>query len=116
VQETRKIFRMPDLPVFATTVRVPTFHCHGEAVTVELASEVSRDELMAAFEEAEGVELIRADDHALLPTPRQATGRPEVFVSRVRIPHGQSRSEWASFWNVSDNLKKGAATNAVQIL
>ena len=116
VKETRKIMALPGLPVLATTVRVPTFHCHGEAVTVELGEEVTRDQALDAFAEAEGIVLNRIDDHKSQPTPITTTGDQRVFVSRVRLMHGASQSAWLQFWNVADNLKKGAASNAVQIL
>jgi len=116
VKETRKIMGLPDLEVLSATVRVPTFHCHGETVNVLLGRAISREEALAAFEGADGVVLVRNDDHKSQPTPRTAVGDPRVFVSRVRLPYGVKSSAWLQFWNVADNLKKGAATNAVQIL
>lgn len=116
VKETRKILEMPDLEVLSTTVRVPTFNCHGEAVSVKLGRAVTRAEALAAFEGAAGIVLNKIDDHAKQPTPLTTTGDSRVFVSRVRLMHGADRSPWLQFWNVADNLKKGAATNAVQIL
>ncbi|MEI6882818.1 MAG: aspartate-semialdehyde dehydrogenase, partial [Bacteroidota bacterium] len=56
------------------------------------------------------------DEYSSMPTPRLVAGKKDTFVSRVRLPYGQDRSRWVQFWNVADNLKKGAATNAVQIL
>jgi aspartate-semialdehyde dehydrogenase len=116
VEETRKIFNMPDLPVMASTVRVPTFNCHGEMITVELAEEVTRSMAVEAMSEGEGLTVDTLNDHQKFPTPRSATGERGVFVSRIRVPYGQEKSSWVQFWNVADNLKKGAATNAVQIL
>ena len=116
VQETRKILGLPQLEVLATTVRVSTFHCHGEVVHVRLKRAVSRKEALDALRNAPSVVLVEEDDHKALPTPRSTAGDPRVFVSRVRLMHGQSTSHWLQFWNVADNLKKGAATNAVQIL
>lgn len=116
VQETRKIMDLPSLDVLASTVRVPTFHCHGEMVTVKLKKAITREEALAAFRRAPGIVLNEVDDHAAQPTPRKVTGDGRVFVSRVRLQHGHSSSPWLQFWNVADNLKKGAATNAVQIL
>ena len=116
VRETRKILGIPTLTVLSSTVRVPTFHCHGEMVNVRLARAISRQEALAAFSEAKGLVLVAKDDHKELPTPRAVAGDQRVFVSRVRLPYGQSTSNWLQFWNVADNLKKGAATNAVQIL
>jgi aspartate-semialdehyde dehydrogenase len=116
VRETRKILGMPQLEVLASTVRVPTFHCHGEMVHVRLGREIARQDALAAFAGAPGLVLVDRDDHKAQPTPRSTAGDRRVFVSRVRTQYGMSRSRWLQFWNVADNLKKGAATNAVQIL
>ena len=116
IRETRKIMGLPGLDVLATTVRVPTFNCHCETVHVRLKKEVSREEAEAILEAAPGIKLVKASDHSMFPTPRTVVGDPGVWVSRVRLPLGQSRSHWLQFWIVADNLKKGAATNAVQIL
>jgi aspartate-semialdehyde dehydrogenase len=116
VKETRKIMGLPSLDVLASTVRVPTFHCHGETVNVRLAKAISRADALDAFRGAAGLVLVDKDEHAALPTPRGTAGDRRVFVSRVRLPFGQATSHWLQFWNVADNLKKGAATNAVQIL
>jgi aspartate-semialdehyde dehydrogenase len=116
VLETQKIMSEPNLPVFATTVRVPTVNCHSESVTVRLGQAVTRAELLAALKTGEGMILDERDDHKTFPTPREVAGKNEVFVSRARLPYGQERSEWVQFWVVADNLRKGAATNAVQIL
>jgi aspartate-semialdehyde dehydrogenase len=116
VKETRKILALPDLEVLSSTVRVPTFNCHGETVAVKLGRAVTRPEALAAFAGAPGLVLVPDDDHKALPTPLTTTGDSRVFVSRVRLMHGLSSSPWLQFWNVADNLKKGAATNAVQIL
>ena len=116
VQETRKIMNLPKLDVLASTVRVPTFHCHGEMVAVKLKRAVTREEALEAFRSGDGIVLNEKDDHASQPTPRTVTGDGRVFVSRVRLQYGESSSPWLQFWNVADNLKKGAATNAVQIL
>lgn len=118
VRETRKIMNLPRLEVLASTVRVPTFNCHGEMVHVQLAEEITREQALEAFAGGENIVLNREDAHAAQPTPRRATGDGRVFVSRVRLAYGAAhgRSRWLQFWNVADNLKKGAATNAVQIL
>ncbi len=116
VRETQKIMGMPSLSVMATTVRVPTFNCHGETVSARLGKAVTRDELLAAFQAGEGLVLVPEDDYASLPTSRTVAHDRRVFVSRVRLPYGQTSSHWVQFWNIADNLKKGAATNAVQIL
>jgi aspartate-semialdehyde dehydrogenase len=116
VLETRKIMGMPSLEVLASTIRVPVFSCHSETLSVRLGKEVSRQELQAVFKHAKGIEFYEGDEYSSMPTPRLVAGKRETFVSRVRLPYGQERSRWVQFWNVADNLKKGAATNAVQIL
>jgi aspartate-semialdehyde dehydrogenase len=110
--ETRKILD-PSIAVTATCVRVPVFISHGEAVTVEFERPITVEQARAALKNAPGVTLIdhRADEGYV--TPVEAAGDDPVFVSRVRqdrtVPHG------LSFWCVADNLRKGAALNAVQI-
>lgn len=116
IRETRKIFGLPELEVLATTVRVPVFHCHCESVTVELAEEVSLEDVLRAFCDAQGVNINKENDHKSFPTPLTVVGKKEVYVTRVRLPLDQKKSNRVQFWIVADNLKKGAATNAVQIL
>lgn len=98
--------------VSATAVRVPVAIGHGEAVEVKVGREVTRDEVHRVFRDAPGLEL-REDPNAA-PTPLDVAGRPDVVIGRVRIhPRDKSR---ILFWVVADNLRKGAATNALQIL
>lgn len=106
--ETRKILSLPELPVFATTVRVPVHTGHAASVYVETEEEVSLPEVLAAFGEAPGVSFSGAA--ADFPTPLEIAGDPGIHVGRVRVSRHQ-----ISYWCVSDNLLKGAATNAVQI-
>lgn len=116
VCETRRILDMPHLRIHATTVRVPVYHGHSEAVMVELEQEVTRAEALACLQEQEGLQLVSVDDHAELPTPRKVATSSQVWVTRVRLPYGEERSRWLQFFVIANNLKKGAATNAVQIL
>jgi aspartate-semialdehyde dehydrogenase len=110
--ETMKILD-PDVRVIATCVRVPVFVGHSEAVTVEFARPITVEQARNALKKAPGVSVIdhRADEGYV--TPVEAAGDDPVFVSRIRedktVPHG------LSFWCVSDNLRKGAALNAIQI-
>ena len=112
VMETKKILG-PDIAIAATCVRVPTFIGHGEAVNVEFERPISEDAARAALSRAPGVVVVdrRADEGYV--TPIECAGEDAVFVSRIRtdpsVAHG------LSLWVVADNLRKGAALNAVQI-
>ena len=112
VVETKKILD-PDIAVHATCVRVPVFIGHGEAVNVEFDHPVTVGEARAALREAPGVEVVDVREDGGYITPLECAGEDAVYVSRIRkdptVPNG------LSFWCVSDNLRKGAALNAVQI-
>ena len=114
VWETRKILGDEALRVSATAVRVPVFFGHSEAVNVELKRKVAVDEALALFRAARGVIVMSQDCAGGYPTPGvDATRSDAVFVGRVRedISHRQG----LNFWVVADNVRKGAALNAVQI-
>jgi aspartate-semialdehyde dehydrogenase len=112
VVETKKILD-PDIAVHATCVRVPVFIGHGEAVNVEFSKPVSVAEARAALREADGVQIIDQREDGGYATPLDCVGEDAVYESRIRkdptVEHG------LSFWCVADNLRKGAALNAVQI-
>ena len=112
VVETQKILD-PNIAVHATCVRVPVFIGHGEAVNVEFEQPVTAGEARACLRDAPGVEVVDVREDGGYVTPLECAGDDAVFVSRIRkdptVPHG------LSFWCVSDNLRKGAALNAVQI-
>ena len=112
VVETRKILD-PDIAVHATCVRVPVFIGHGEAVNVEFADPITEDAAREALREAPG--LVVVDHHADegYVTPAEAAGEDPVYVSRLR--KDPTVANGLSFWVVADNLRKGAALNAVQI-
>jgi aspartate-semialdehyde dehydrogenase len=109
--ETRKIFDDPRIVVHATCVRVPVLRSHSEAVVAETERPVDFDALRRALRSAAGIALCEAA--AEYPMARDATGRDEVFVGRLRGHSDDPRV--VSMWIVADNLRKGAATNAVQI-
>ena len=110
--ETRKIMHS-DVLVSATAVRVPVMRAHSEAIWVETEKEITTEQARAAFEKAEGVIVIDNPAEKQYPMPLYLAGRDEVFVGRIRkdltTPNG------LTFWTVSDQIKKGAALNAVQI-
>ena len=112
VVETKKILD-PSIKLQATCVRVPVFIGHSEAVNVEFETPLDEVEARAALKEAEGVVLIdhRADEGYV--TPVESAGEDSVYVSRLRSD--PTVDNGLSFWVVSDNLRKGAALNAVQI-
>jgi aspartate-semialdehyde dehydrogenase len=112
ISETRKILSLPDLPVAATCVRVPVDLGHSVQVAVETERELSREEAERALASFPGIVL--APDDARFPTPREAANHDEVFVGRIRIDPFLPRV--LHLWVVADNLRKGAATNAVQIV
>ncbi len=112
VVETRKIID-PDIEVHATCVRVPVFIGHGEAVVVECEQPVTVADARAAWREAPGIEVFDHRDDGGYVTPLEAAGEDTVYVSRLR--KDPTVANGLSFWCVADNLRKGAALNAVQI-
>jgi aspartate-semialdehyde dehydrogenase len=110
--ETRKILD-PDIAVVATCVRVPVFIGHAEAITVEFEHPVSVAEARLALRDAPGVQLVDTHEDGGYVTPLDAQGEDATFVSRLR--RDPTVANGLAFWCVSDNLRKGAALNAVQI-
>ena len=113
VNETRKIFGDDSIRVTATAVRVPTVGGHSEAVNVEFAEEFDLDEVRQLLAAAPGVVVQDDVQRNVYPMPINAHNRDEVFVGRLRRDETQPKT--LNMWVVSDNLRKGAATNAVQI-
>lgn len=112
-QETRKIMGIPELPLSATTVRVPVFRSHSEAVWAEFDSPLSTEQAQKLLSKAPGVVLVDDPAKKKYPMALDATGSTETFVGRVR--QDISTKNGLVLWIVSDNLLKGAASNAVQI-
>lgn len=110
--ETKKIMHAPEIEVSAMCVRVPVMRAHSEAIWVECEREVSVAEARRAFEAAPGVELVDNPAEGLYPMPLHATGTDPVYVGRLRR---DISGRGLTFWTVSDQLRKGAALNAVQI-
>ncbi len=113
VNETRKILEEPSLPVTATTVRVPTFISHAESVNIETEMKVPANEARAILSTASGVQVFDDPSRNLYPLPIDAVGTDAVFVGRIR--EDESHPQGLHLWIVADNLRKGAALNAVQI-
>jgi aspartate-semialdehyde dehydrogenase len=114
VRETRKILEAPAMRVTATTVRVPVLRCHSEAVNVELERPLKSNEARAVLAAMPGVLVYDDPSRKLYPMPLDAAGKDDVYVGRVR--EDESITNGLNLWVVSDNLRKGAALNAVQIL
>jgi len=113
VRETRKILDAPKMRVTSTTVRVPVLRCHSESINVELEKPLSPNEARAALAAMPGVLVYDDPLKKLYPMPLDATGKDEVYVGRIR--EDASVTNGLNLWVVSDNLRKGAALNAVQI-
>jgi aspartate-semialdehyde dehydrogenase len=113
VTESRKILHLPELRVSCTAVRVPVFVSHSEAVHVETTRPITPAEARRAFAAVPGVQVVDDPDNHIYPIATQAAGTDQVYVGRVRTDPSVERG--LAFWVVSDNLRKGAATNAVEI-
>jgi aspartate-semialdehyde dehydrogenase len=113
VRETKKIMGDESIAVTATTVRVPVFNCHSEAVNIETVEKLTADGARSILSQAPGVKVVDDPQKRIYPLPKDVSGQNDVFVGRIRedfsIPCG------LNLWIVADNLRKGAAYNAVQI-
>ena len=113
VNETRKILGSPKLPVSATCVRVPVYNSHSESVNVETEGPLSPEEARELLSNSQGIEVVDDPDLRVYPTALLASGQDPVYVGRIR--RDSSVENALNMWIVSDNLRKGAALNAVQI-
>ncbi|MDO8662260.1 MAG: aspartate-semialdehyde dehydrogenase [Candidatus Omnitrophota bacterium] len=113
VKETHKIMHAPKIKISATTVRVPVRTGHSESVYIETVRPIAVDKVKAILSKAPGVILMDEPKNNLYPMPKDVEGRDETFVGRIRKDAFVKNGLW--LWVVADNLRKGAATNAVQI-
>ena len=113
INETRKIMHEPELPVSATCVRVPVYTGHSEAVHVEFSKTISPEDFYNIIHEAPGSTVQDEPSVNMYPTPWTTAGRDDTYVGRIR--QDASHPNGIAFWLVSDNLRKGAALNAIQI-
>ncbi|HBK53179.1 aspartate-semialdehyde dehydrogenase [Syntrophomonas wolfei] len=113
VWETRKIMHAPDLKIAATAVRVPVFRSHSESITVETEIPLKAEEVKTIFSQAPGVVLQDQPEKQLYPMPLYTSNKDEVYVGRIR--QDLSLDNGILFWVVADQIRKGAATNAIQI-
>ena len=111
--ETRKILEDDTIRVSATCVRVPTFYAHAEALNVEFSVPVSPDAAREVLTKAQGVVVVDAPAEDTYPMPLAAEGRDDVYVGRIRPD--ESTENGLAIFVVGDNIRKGAALNAVQI-
>ncbi len=114
IDETRKILNLPYLSVTATCVRVPVLNSHSVSITAELENDFDLDELKKALKDFEGIILVDNPEKNEYPLASYASGQDKVLVGRVRRDFSTEKS--VNLWVVADNIRKGAATNAVQIM
>ena len=114
INETRKILKNPDLKITATTVRVPVLNSHSESINVEFEKDFDINELKDLLKNSDGIIIEDDIENNIYPLASNATGKNEVFIGRIRRDY--SVEYGINFWCVADNIRKGAATNAVQIL
>ena len=114
INETRKILKKPDLKITATTVRVPVFNSHSEAINVEFEKDFKIEELRDLLIHSSGITVIDDPSNNKYPLCKDATGSDNVYVGRIRRDY--SVDSGINLWVDADNLRKGAASNAIQIL
>jgi aspartate-semialdehyde dehydrogenase len=113
VRETQKLFKDPDFKVSATTIRIPVMRCHSESINVETVSPLSPEECRELLQQAPGVEVVDDPAEQQYPMPLFCTGRDPVYVGRIR--RDLTVENGLNLWVVGDQVRKGAALNAVQI-
>lgn len=113
IQETNKIMGDDSIRVTATTVRIPVVGGHSESVNIEFEQDFDLQEVRSTLAKQSGVVVVDDPENLAYPMPKDAHGKDEVFVGRIR--RDESQSNTLNLWIVADNLRKGAATNAVQI-
>ena len=111
--ETRKILHDDNLKITATTVRVPVFHCHSESINVEFYNPCPIEEVKRVLKSGKGIVVVDDIKNNIYPMPVTCQDKDEVFVGRIR--KDESVDNGINMWVVADNIRKGAATNAVQI-
>lgn len=114
IVETRKILHDDSLRITATTVRVPVFYGHSESINVEFVQKCSKDEIVNALKNFANIVVMDDPENGVYPTPLDVENKDEVYVGRIRLD--DSVDSGANLWVVADNIRKGAATNAVQIV
>ncbi len=115
VKETRKIFDCPDIAVTATCIRIPVMRAHCESINLEFANPMTPDQARDILKAAPGVTVLDDREHNRFPMPIDASGKDDVFVGRIRQDESLPNNRGINLWVAGDQLRKGAALNAVQI-
>ena len=114
IDETRKILKRSSLPITATTVRVPVFNSHSESINIEFEKEYEINDLIETLKLAPGITIKDDIANNIYPMQMDTNNQDKVYVGRIRRDY--SIKSGVNLWVVADNVRKGAATNAVQIL
>lgn len=115
VLETRKIFDCPDIAITATCIRIPVFRAHCESINLEFADPITPEQVTDLLSTAPGVTVLDDREHNRFPMPIDATGKDNIFVGRIRQDESIPDNRGINIWVAGDQLRKGAALNAVQI-
>jgi aspartate-semialdehyde dehydrogenase len=115
VRETRKIFDCSDIAITCTCIRIPVFRAHCESINLEFTSPIKPDEVRDLLSTAPGVKVLDDREHNRFPMPIDATGKDDIFVGRIRQDESIPENRGINIWVAGDQLRKGAALNAVQI-
>jgi aspartate-semialdehyde dehydrogenase len=113
IKETQKILDDPDMAITATTVRVPVFRCHSESINIQTKTKLTASEAREMLRRARGITVIDDPERCAYPMPTLGTGRDDILVGRIREDNSIERG--LNLWVVGDQLRKGAALNALQI-
>jgi aspartate-semialdehyde dehydrogenase len=115
VKETRKIFDCPTIAITATCIRIPVMRAHCESINLEFTNPITENEAREILKNAPGVTVLDDREHNRFPMPIDATGQDDVFVGRIRQDESLPNHRGINFWVSGDQLRKGAALNAIQI-
>ena len=115
VQETRKIFDCPQIAITCTCIRIPVFRAHCESINLEFTGPITPEEVRDLLSTAPGVSVLDDREHNRFPMPIDATGKDDVFVGRIRQDESIPENRGINLWVAGDQLRKGAALNAIQI-
>jgi aspartate-semialdehyde dehydrogenase len=115
VKETRKIFDCPEIAITATCIRIPVLRAHCESINLEFSRPITPEQVREVLGQAPGVTVLDDREHNRFPMPVDATGKDDVFVGRIRQDESLPNNRGINLWVAGDQLRKGAALNAIQI-